>query len=207
MNTLPITSSLFRWPARLALLLLVAALSGCAAFAPPRPFTTEAEALAARGEPTARWPNEDGSTVLEFATQPYGTTCLMVEVDATGVVLRQWDALAAENLARVKVGMTQDEVRRLLGQYRSIQRFANSGEEVWDWNVPKDYYDVVALRFNVHFVDSKVVRTSQSYEYPRDRWMFGVGVGRGSPYWGMGWGHRWGYPWGGYPYWHPWWGW
>ncbi|THF61978.1 outer membrane protein assembly factor BamE [Pseudothauera rhizosphaerae] len=200
---------ILRHPSRvLAVVALAFALAGCAAFAPPRPYTSETEAIAARGEPTARWPNPDGSTVLEFSTQPNGTSCLMVEVDPTGVVLRQWDALASDNLAQVKKGMTQDEIRRLLGQYRSVQRFALSGEEVWDWNIPKSYIDLVAERFNVHFVDGKVVRTSRSYEYPNDGWMWGTWYGR--PYWGMGWGYHWGRPWGypwRHPYWDPWWGW
>lgn len=190
----------------LAVLLLAFALGGCAAFQPPRPYTSEAEALAERGEPTARWPNPDGSTVLEFSTQPYGTTCLMVEVDATGMVLRQWNALADENLARVKKGMTQDEVRRMLGQYRSVQRFALSGEEVWDWNIPKDSIDLIATYFNVHFIDGKVVRTSRTHEYPRDGWMMGFGFSRGGAYWGSYWGPYWNPRWG-YPRPHPYWEW
>ena len=49
----------------LLLLLVAAMLAGCASFAPPRPYTTEAEALSARGEPTRRWSNDDGTTTLE----------------------------------------------------------------------------------------------------------------------------------------------
>lgn len=157
-----------------ALLLLIAAalLGGCAAFAPPKPFTTEAEALAARGEPSRRWKNEDGTTTLEYATQPYGHTCLMVQVNAGGIVLRQWDALDDDNLARVKKGMTRDEVARLLGEHRSEQFFKLSGEEVWDWNIHNDGPGIATL-FNVHFIDGKVVRTSQTYVFPRDGAMFG----------------------------------
>lgn len=168
-------------------LLLASALllGGCAAFAPPRPFTTEAEALAARGEPSRRWNNEDGTVTLEYATQPFGHTCLMVQVDSRGIVLRQWDALADDNLARVKKGMSRDEVARLLGQHRSEQFFKLSGEEVWDWNIRNEYGASIATLFNVHFIDGKVVRTSQTYVYPRDGAMFGP------------WGHS--YPFG-YPY-------
>ncbi|TAH42462.1 MAG: hypothetical protein EYC67_15845 [Betaproteobacteria bacterium] len=157
----------------LLLLAVAMVLGGCAAFAPPRPFTTEAEALAARGEPTRRWHNEDGTTTLEYATQPYGHTCLMVQVDAGGIVLRQWDALDDDNLARVKKGMTREEVSRLLGQHRSEQFFKLSGEEVWDWNIRNEYGASIATLFNVHFIDGKVVRTSQTYVYPRDGAMFG----------------------------------
>lgn len=185
-------------------MLLSLTLGGCAVFTPPRAYTSEAEVLAERGQPTARWPNPDGSTVLEFSTQPYGTTCLMVEIDASGAVRRQWNALAEDNLARVKPGMTQDEVRRLLGQYRSVQRFALSGEEVWDWNIPKESIDLIATYFNVHFADGKVVRTSRTHEYPRDGWL--MGRSRGGGYWVGPWGPYWHPRWG-YLYPHPFWGW
>lgn len=142
-------------------------LSGCAAFAPPRPFTTEAEALAARGEPTRRWRDDDGTTTLEYATQPYGHTCLKLQVDAGGIVLRQWDALDDDSLATVRKGMSKDEVDRLLCAHRSVQTFTLSGEEVWDWNIA-NYGPGVATLFNVHFIGGKVARTSRTYVYPRE---------------------------------------
>ena len=159
-------------------------LSACVTYTPPRPFTTEAETLAAKGEPTRRWQDDDGTRTLEYATQPNGRSCLMVQVDQGGIVLRQWNALSEENLARVHKGMTREEVDRLLGQHRSEQVFKQSGEEVWDWNVRNDGPGVGTL-FNVHFIDGKVLRTSQTYVYPRE-----------GPYFGP-----WGYP---YPYYrHP----
>ena len=91
----------------------------------------------------------------------------MIQVDAGGIVLRQWDALSDENLARVRRGMSPDEVSRLLGLHRSEQTFPLSGETVRDWNV-RNYGPGVATLFNVHFLDGKVQRTSQTYVYPRD---------------------------------------
>ena len=151
-------------------------LGGCAAFEPPRPYTTELEAVTARGEPSRRWDNGDTTTTLEYSTQPYGHSCLMVQVDAGGIVLRQWDALSDENLARVRRGMSPDEVSRLLGQHRSEQTFPLSGETVWDWNI-RNYGPGIATLFNVHFLDGKVQRTSQTYVYPRDGAVF--------PAWGV----------------------
>lgn len=202
MNPMSRSVPLFvRW---LLLVLLAGALAGCATFQPPRPYTTEAEAMAARGEPTRRWSNDDGTTTLEYSTQPNGWTCLMVQVDQGGIVLRQWNALAPENLARVERGMSKEQVSRLLGTHRSEQRFTNSGETVWDWNIRNDGPGIAVL-FNVHFIDDKVVRTSQTYVYPRDGAVFG---GRGGYYaypwgWGGGW---WGYPRPFYPhpFVHPW---
>ena len=173
-----------RWLVTLLAVLGVLSLSACVTYTPPRPFTTEAETLAAKGEPTRRWQDGDGTHTLEYATQPNGRSCLMVQVDQGGIVLRQWNALSEENLARVQRGMTREEVDRLLGQHRSEQVFKQSGEEVWDWNVRNDGPGVGTL-FNVHFIDGKVVRTSQTYLYPRE-----------GPYFGP-----WGYP---YPYYrHP----
>jgi hypothetical protein len=170
--------------------LIMLQLAGCAAFAPPRPFTTEAEAISARGEPTRRWDNGDGTTTLEFSTQPEGDHCLMVQVDMGGIVLRQWDALAAENLARVQRGMHKEDVSRLLGSHRSQQVFTRSGEEVWDWRVRNDGPGVATL-FNVHFIDDQVVRTSRTYVYPREGPYFGFWGGVGYPH---GWGGMWAYP-------------
>ncbi|MBP7468432.1 MAG: hypothetical protein KA800_08995 [Thauera sp.] len=183
--------------------MLVGALAGCATFQPPRPYATEAEALAARGEPTRRWSNDDGTTTLEYSTQPNGWTCLMVQVDQGGIVLRQWNALAPENLARVERGMSKEQVSRLLGTHRSEQRFTNSGETVWDWNIRNDGPGIAVL-FNVHFIDDKVVRTSQTYVYPRDGAVFGGWGGYyGHPWaWGLGWGYP--GPFYRHPFAHPW---
>lgn len=188
----------------LGLILIAALLTGCASMLPQRTFDAESELLAKRGAPSRVWDNEDGTRTLEYATQPYGTECWMYTVDADGVIVEQLDALARSNLARVKAGMTVEEVQRLLGQHRSVQRFSLSNEEVYDWNISNEWPDLVATRFNVHFVEGEVVRTSQSFVYPQ-RWPFGLSIGVGShPYWGMGFGwphyHPWHHPY--YPY--PW---
>ena len=127
----------------------------------------------------------------------------MVQVDQGGIVLRQWNALAPENLARVERGMSKEQVSRLLGTHRSEQRFTNSGETVWDWNIRNDGPGIAVL-FNVHFIDDKVVRTSQTYVYPRDGAVFGGWGGYyGHPWaWGLGWGYP--GPFYRHPFAHPW---
>lgn len=175
--------------------LLCSLLSACAALGPPSPMLNEAEVLGKRGEPTHVWNNEDGTRTLEYATQPYGVSAWMYTIDPNGTVVRQFDALSDENRRRVKPGMSSAEIRRLLGQERSVQRFALSGEEVWDWNVPRDHPGVVATLFNVHFIGDKVVRTSLSHIYPESRWRMGFGFGHGmGSHWGLGVGWGWGWP-------------
>ncbi len=187
------------WSRTLAMIAALVLLGGCASLTAQREYADEAELRANRGEPTRVWNNEDGTRTLEYATQPYGDTAWMYTVDAEGRVVEQLDALGEEGLARVRPGMTLEEVERLLGQHRSVQRFALSGEEVWDWNVRNRWPGVLATLFNVHFVDGKVVRTSYTYVYPRDGG-WGIGMWSGPrTHWGMGWG--WPHPWVG-P--HPW---
>ena len=188
--------------------LAMAIAAGCATPYPSRTFTTEAEIVTAYGEPVRRWPNDDGTTTLEYSNQPNGHVTMMYTVDAGGMVVHQENALDDKNLARVERGMTRDEVARLLGQHRSVQNFVLSGEEVWDWNIYNSYGTLATL-FNVHFIDGKVVRTSRSYIYPRDGHMFGR-FGMWSPhpfhdpfYDPFPLRSRW-YRWHAYPYFSPW---
>lgn len=70
--------------------------------------------------------------------------------------------------ARVEPGMTPEQVSRLLGTERSRVFYRHSGEEVWDWNIVPDTPGY-GMRFNVHFKDGVVLRTSQSMVFPSRR--------------------------------------
>lgn len=148
------------WVRNLTVAVVMLLLAGCAGFGQPRMFATEAELLERRGAPDRVWVNDDGTRTLEYSTQPMGISNWMYAIDAAGRVIEQFDALTREGLRRVKVGMTVDEVERLLGRHREISFFRLSGEEVWDWNVESDLPGMRATRFNVHFVDGVVRRTS-----------------------------------------------
>lgn len=156
------------WLRRLSIGVVMLLLAGCAGFGQPRVFSTEAELLDRRGTPDRVWANDDGTRTLEYSTQPKGIRNWMYTVDADGRVVAQFDALTRENLRRVKVGMTVAEVERLLGRHREINRFRLSGEEVWNWNVENEWPDLLATRFNVHFVDGAVKRTSFTLVLPRN---------------------------------------
>jgi hypothetical protein len=140
-------------------------LTGCASVLPGRVLSPgvsqRAEVIASQGTPTRVWPEADGGSTLEYATQPFGTTCFMFRLDARGVVLEFHDALQPGARWSVQPGMTTEQVSRILGRERRRESYAWSGEEVWDWNVaPESAGD--GLRFNVHFVSGQVARTSQS---------------------------------------------
>src|SRR5690606_6999019 len=137
------------WPGRCVMLSLRLILSGlvlillsrCASLTAPPTQLNEAAVPAARGAPTRVRDHGGGPRTLEYATQPYGDTCWMYTVDQDGHMIDQFDALSRRNLARVERGMRVEDVQRLLGQHRAVQRFPLSGEEVYDWNIRNEWPD------------------------------------------------------------------
>ena len=154
---------------------LTAGLSGCATPIKDerlRPgVSTGAELMQYYGPPSRVWPEADGGRTLEYATQPFGQTCYMVRLDAQDRFVSAVDALAPAQRERVQPGMTPEQVTRMLGRERTRVFFRNSGEDVWDWNVPPDMNGYL-LRFNVHFKDGVVLRTSYSAVYPDRRFFW-----------------------------------
>lgn len=154
-----------------ALLLGLALLAGCATpdgDARLRPgHSDQAQIVALYGEPTRIWPEADGGRTLEYASQPFGQTCYMLRLGADGRLQSVTDVLRDEaaRFAAITPGMSPEQVSRSLGRERSRVFFRFSGEEVWDWNVPPAQNGYL-LRFNVHFKDGHVLRTTQSVEYP-----------------------------------------
>jgi hypothetical protein len=144
-------------------------LAGCAT--PDRdarlqPGTSrEADVVALYGAPGRVWAEADGGRTLEYSTQPMGRSAWMVRLGADGRLQSVTDALSPANRARVAPGMTPEQVSRLLGRERSRVFFRNSGEDVWDWTIEPDQTGY-GLRFNVHFKDGVVVRTTQSMVFP-----------------------------------------
>lgn len=165
---------------RLLLLPLLFLLAACAGL--PRQTALEpgvsgiADVRAAFGQPYRSYPEPDGGKTLEFSSQPNGITCYMVRLDAAGRFVSVHDALSEAGLARIKPGMSREQVSRLLGNHRSVEFFRLSGEEVWDWNVDNRNGPGIATRFNVHFKDGRVVRTSTTYVFPADGVFEGFGM-------------------------------
>jgi len=153
----------------------IVTLSGCAT--PVRDerlrpgVTTSAEVQQYYGAPSRVWPEADGGHTLEYATQPFGRTCYMVRLDAQDRFVSSVDGLSAASRARIEPGMTPEQVLRVLGRERTRVFFKLSGEDVWDWNIEPDMNGYL-LRFNVHFKDGVVLRTSQSAVYPSRRFFW-----------------------------------
>jgi hypothetical protein len=149
-----------------------ALLVACASVDPTRHLrvgaSVRADVIASLGQPTRVWPDEGGGSTLEYAEQPFGQRCWMFRLDAQGKLLAFRDGLDAVQRERVQPGMKPEQVSRLLGQERSRVFFRFSEEDVWDWNVAADHVDHFK-RFNVHFKNGLVARTSISVVFRERR--------------------------------------
>lgn len=151
---------------RLCALLAALGLPACDSnlLAQLRPgITTAAEARRIMGEPGMEWKNPDGGRTWEYTRQPEGFECFMLTLGPDEVLRSVEQVITPENLARVRPGMSKDDIRRLLGKPRSVQTFALKQEEVWDWKVGKEV--TTDVFFNVHFdLDGHVLTTSRSQD-------------------------------------------
>jgi hypothetical protein len=87
------------------------------------------------GGPDTIREREDGSKVYEYPRGPEGAQTWMVEIGPDGRYQGMSDALSEANLARVRPGMSRDEVRRLLGRPGETGRQAGVSGTVLTWRV------------------------------------------------------------------------
>ncbi|MCM8613900.1 outer membrane protein assembly factor BamE [Accumulibacter sp.] len=145
--------------------LLLATLAACDAdrLSRLRPgATTASEVKDVMGQPTLEWREADGSRVWEYPRTPQGIVNYLVLIGPDGVLREVQQVLTEENFARVAAGMTQDQVRRLLGRPAHETYFPLKRETIWDWKTKVDAG--MEWYFNVHFdSDGRVTGTSSNY--------------------------------------------
>jgi hypothetical protein len=153
---------------RLAILPVIIAglLAGCASYAGRGlrdGVSTTGDVQALMGTPTLRWPEPDGGEQLAYVRGPAGFHTIMIRSDRNGIVISRENALAPKQFAKLRAGMTQDEVLRLLGPPDPLRTvyFAARDELVWDWRWCDDYAE--PARFYVLFDGSSgTLRTTMS---------------------------------------------
>jgi hypothetical protein len=138
-------------------------LAGC--LAPIVPGSSrEADVYERYGPPDDRWERADGGRVLVYPGGPLGLQSWRFTVAPDGSVEQVEQLLDEAHFARIRPGMTRDEVRRELGRHAESMRFPNLQEEVWSWR----YMDYGNRRmfFNAHFdAEGRVKYTSRSEDY------------------------------------------
>jgi hypothetical protein len=119
---------------RAFLLLLCAAIAaGCASFSAIDPGASAQQVEKLVGAPASVWKNADGSEVWEYPQGPLGVETYMVTLGPDRAVRELRQVLSDETISKLHVGMSRDEVRRLLGRPRDIGFSSLNDEEIWSW--------------------------------------------------------------------------
>lgn len=114
------------------------------------------------GKPETERLFDDGSRRLEYPRGPQGLNTYMVDIAPNGRLAAITQVLTAENFAKIRIGMSEDEVRQRLGKPGQIAAFRLKQETVWSWKWLEGGVTQEAF-FNVHFgPDGRVVTTSRS---------------------------------------------
>lgn len=117
----------------LFLFALAAPLAGCANFAAVSSGMPAQQVQAKLGAPETVRKNADGSEVWEYPRGPLGVETYMVSLGPDRAVREVRQVLSDEYISKLHVGMSRDEVRRLLGRPRDIGFSGSNDEEIWSW--------------------------------------------------------------------------
>jgi outer membrane protein assembly factor BamE (lipoprotein component of BamABCDE complex) len=124
--------------------------------------TTEAQIRSQMGTPETERTFTDGSKRFEYPRGPQGLNTYMIDIDRDGKLQAITQVLTAANFAKVQMGMSEDEVRRLLGKPGQVAVFPLKPETVWSWKWREGGVTEEGI-FNVHFdAFHKVYTTSRS---------------------------------------------
>lgn len=94
---------------------------------------TEADVRQRFGEPESVFDEADGGRTLAYSRLPEGRQNYTITIGVDGRMSALRQVLTPANFAKVQPGMSQAEVRRLLGRPAKTQVYALTPNEDWDW--------------------------------------------------------------------------
>lgn len=97
------------------------------------PGTPRDAVIARSGPPTRVVPLPGGGERLQYSLQPTGREAWMVDVDASGKVVRAYQALTFENFNRIQPGWTMADVEREFGPPAKVDSVASWRGPIWTW--------------------------------------------------------------------------
>ena len=127
-------------------------------------ISTTQDVRSIMGPPTMEWTDADGSQTWEYPRTPGGLVNYMIDFGSDSILREVRQVLTEENFARVRPGMTRDQVRRLLGQPVQEQFFSLKKEFVWDWKTKTEAsYNYF---FDVYFDENGLVTRTGAHSTP-----------------------------------------
>ncbi len=121
------------------------------------------DVLRVMGQPAMRWRNADGSVQLAYPRGPMGTDSYMAYIGSDGKLRQIENAMEQKSFARIRAGMAQEQVLRILGpSYPGWTAYFKARDErVWEWRYCSLWNE--ASRFDVLFDNSQArVRSTMS---------------------------------------------
>ena len=119
-------------------------LAGCASYSgsglkPGEARLDEVQAL--MGPPALRWQDADGSVQLAYPRGPAGLESFMVKLGPDGRLQSIANVLNEQTFARIRAGLTKNEVLRLRGppDYNRSVYFRAHDELAWEWRFREVY--------------------------------------------------------------------
>lgn len=97
-------------------------------------LSTEIDVRKAFGEPETIWPEPNGSRTFEYPRQPMGHRNYMITIGSDGVMTALRQVLTPHVFEQIQPGMTQEQVRRMLGKPAQRMTYQLKQETDWDWN-------------------------------------------------------------------------
>jgi outer membrane protein assembly factor BamE (lipoprotein component of BamABCDE complex) len=119
------------------------------------------------GKPEMIWEEKDGSLVYEYPRGPEGRETYMVTVSADGKYQGMVNILTEATFAKIKPGMTRDQIRRILGKPTSTIKYELKQEESWTWRYAG--VNPVGRRFHVNFDLDGIVKSTEASDDPKDQ--------------------------------------
>ncbi len=141
-------------------------LTACSGYAPsgnPTGMTAD-QIVAEMGAPETRRTVEGGSR-LEYPRGPFGRHTWFVYLDATGRVVRTEQVLNERNFLNINPGMTQDQVRYVLGRPGEVYTLGRSRGVVWNYR----YENPFCRWYQVEIDQEQKVRSAGYGEPPECR--------------------------------------
>ena len=141
-------------------------LTACSGYAPsanPTGMTAD-QVIAQMGTPETRRTVEGGSR-LEYPRGPFGKHTWFVYLDPTGRVVRTEQVLNERNFLNINPGMTQDEVRMMLGRPGAVYTLGRSRGVVWNYR----YENPFCRWYQVEIDQEQKVRSAGYGEPPECR--------------------------------------
>jgi hypothetical protein len=93
--------------------------------------STEGEVRIIYGAPSMIWEEEGGSRILEFVKGPMGHRTFMIQIGADGKLKNIEQVLKPSNFIKIVQGMSQDQVRRLIGAPGKKVPYERSKDIAW----------------------------------------------------------------------------